>query len=161
MTPGVYTLYVEGYIEGLYFTKIFQDIDIVSSNQTADLSGIVNSYYFKMNGTAKTSWQARWYCKKSYGWISNPMSTVFDSSTSTLKCSIQNMDLASIEQMCIVIYSEDEFYIVNALPENAVVSQSMEMEQVKAFAQSIVLNKSDLKQVTLKCFRLMQTKKSL
>lgn len=53
--------------------------------------------------------------------------------------------------MCIIIYSKDEFYIVDVLPENAVVSQSIEMKQNKASADSLVLSKSDLKQVTLKC----------
>ncbi len=62
LTPGVYTLYVAGYIDGLYFTNTFQDIDITSSDQTAELSSIVDSYYLKINGTDKTSAQ----------WILNP-----------------------------------------------------------------------------------------
>lgn len=155
-SPGRYLLSVRGNINNWYFDREIE-VDLSQRDQIVNLSEFVLGYYFKMEGTENTDWEAQLYYRRKgcVYWESICANTLFDPESNMLKCFIvSSYDISKIkdaEEARMVISSDSEVYAPAVDTDGYMVSVAMEMEAGRLEGECAVLNRDSLNKVLLKC----------
>lgn len=153
LTPGNYLLSVSGHIDQEYFNRMVE-VDITEGNQNIALEDFVLGYYFKVEHTETTCWQARMYYKKegSSQWNWENISTLYDAQTDILKCYTSNTSIVEwADEAVIMVYSGNEVYTSHVKISEFEETPAMELGADEKPGGYTVLDRELLNKVSFLC----------
>lgn len=153
LTPGKYSFSVNGHLDQEYFSRVVE-VDLTEGNQNIALEDFVLSYYFKMEHTETTGWQARMYYKRkgSSQWSLENISTLYDAQTDILKCYTSNTAIAEqADEAVILVYSGNEVYTAPVNISEFEETRAMELRLEEQPAGYTTLDRNLLNKVSFLC----------